>query len=109
MQKRSFTAVSTPRPFAVVRPGWRNAALGALLAAGLLAPVSASAAAPAACAALQAKYPDWKGKTLVNAINPHTPGYESIDPKDPNKYIGFDIDLGEQIGECLGFKLTSRP
>jgi len=108
MQTRSFTAVSTPRPFAVVRPGWRNAALGALLAAGLLAPVSASAAAPAACAALQAKYPDWKGKTLVNAINPHTPGYESIDPKDPNKYIGFDIDLGEQIGECLGFKLTYK-
>ncbi len=57
---------------------------------------------------MQAKYPDWKGKTLVNAINPHTPGYESIDPKDPSKYIGFDIDLGEQIGECLGFKLTYK-
>jgi polar amino acid transport system substrate-binding protein len=70
--------------------------------------MSAQAAVPAACAELQAKYPDWKGKTLVNAINPHTPGYESIDPKDPNKYIGFDIDLGEQIGECLGFKLTYK-
>jgi len=40
-------------------------------------------AAPAACEALQAKYPAWKGKTLVNAINPHTPGYEAVDPKDP--------------------------
>ena len=50
----------------------------------------------------------WKGKTLVNAINPHTPGYEAIDPKDPDKYVGFDIDLGEQIGECLGFKLTYK-
>ena len=68
----------------------------------------ASAAAPAGCAALQAKYPQWKGKTLVNAINPHTPGYEAIDPKDPDKYVGFDIDLGEQIGECLGFKLTYK-
>src|SRR5258706_1855702 len=65
-------------------------------------------AAPAGCAALQAKYPAWKGKTLVNAINPHTPGYEAIDPKDPSKYVGFDIDLGEQIGDCLGFKLTYK-
>lgn len=68
----------------------------------------AEAAAPAACAALQAKYPELKGKTLVNAINPHTPGYETIDPTDPTKYIGFDIDLGEAIGECLGFTLTYK-
>ncbi|KZD22521.1 ABC transporter substrate-binding protein [Tardiphaga robiniae] len=88
--------------------GWRAAAVGALLAVGTFVPMSAQAAVPVACAELQAKYPDWKGKTLVNAINPHTPGYESIDPKDPNKYIGFDIDLGEQIGECLGFKLTYK-
>jgi polar amino acid transport system substrate-binding protein len=90
---------------------WRKVALGALIAFGALAaaPLSAQAAAPAACAALQDKYPDWKGKTLVNAINPHTPGYETIDPKDPSKYIGFDIDIGEAIGECLGFKLTYKP
>jgi polar amino acid transport system substrate-binding protein len=86
---------------------WRHAALGAILVAGLAAPVAANAA-PAGCAALQTKYPDLKGKTLVNAINPHTPGYEAIDPKDPSKYVGFDIDLGEQIGECLGFKLTYK-
>src|ERR1700712_3345805 len=86
----------------------RYAALGAVLFAGVCAPIAAHAAAPAACAELQAKYPDWKGKTLVNAINPHTPGYEAIDPKDPSKYVGFDIDLGEQIGECLGFKLTYK-
>src|SRR6476661_5074575 len=89
---------------------WRKVALGATIAVGLVAaaPLSAQAAAPAACAALQEKYPDWKGKTLVNAINPHTPGYEAIDPKDPSKYVGFDIDLGEEIGECLGFKLTYK-
>lgn len=68
-----------------------------------------AAPTPATCAALQAKYPQFKGKTLVNAINPHTPGYETIDPKDPSKYIGFDIDLGETIGACLGFKLTYKP
>jgi len=78
----------------------------AILSAGL--PHYAKAATPAACAALQEKYPDWKGKTLVNAINPHTPGYESIDPSDPSKYVGFDIDLGEAIGDCLGFKLTYK-
>jgi polar amino acid transport system substrate-binding protein len=81
----------------------------ALLTPMLLTASPAQAAPPAACAALQAKYPALKGKTLVNAINPHTPGYESLDPKDPSKYIGFDIDLGEAIGECLGFKLTYKP
>ena len=86
---------------------WRKAALGAIIAAGFLLPANAQAL-PAGCAALQEKYPDWKGKTLVNAINPHTPGYESIDPKDRSKYVGFDIDLGEEIGECLGFKLTYK-
>src|SRR5947199_1206100 len=86
---------------------WRRAVLGAMVAAGFLAPVGAKGL-PAGCAALAEKYPDWKGKTLVNAINPHTPGYEAIDPKDPSKYVGFDIDLGEEIGECLGFKLTYK-
>ena len=74
----------------------------------LLSTGSADAASPAACADLQAKYPDLKGKTLVNAINPHTPGYEALDPNDPSKYIGFDIDLGEAIGDCLGFDLTYK-
>ena len=64
---------------------------------------------PSECAALQAKYPQFKGKTLVNAINPHTPGYETIDPKNPERYIGFDIDLGETIGACLGFKISYKP
>jgi polar amino acid transport system substrate-binding protein len=105
MQKRFLTGVPLRRLYAA---GLRSAVLGAVLAAGLGVPMKAEAAAPVACAALQEKYPDWKGKTLVNAINPHTPGYESIDPKDPDKYVGFDIDLGEAIGECLGFKLTYK-
>lgn len=86
--------------------------LGVAFAAALAAPQAARASAPeapAGCKALQAKYPALKGKTLVNAINPHTPGYEALDPKDPSKYIGFDIDLGEAIGSCLGFSLTYKP
>jgi polar amino acid transport system substrate-binding protein len=86
--------------------GAYSALIAALSLAGAFAP--AAKAAPAACTALAEKYPDWKGKTLVNAINPHTPGYEAIDPKDPSNYIGFDIDLGEEIGECLGFKVTYK-
>ena len=58
---------------------------------------------------LQGQYPQFKGKALVNAVNPYTPGYEALDPKDPSKYIGFDIDLGEMIGKCLGFSLTYKP
>jgi polar amino acid transport system substrate-binding protein len=70
---------------------------------------AAASAAPAECSALQARYPQFKGKTLVNAINPHTPGYEALDPNDPSKYVGFDIDLGEAIGNCLGFTMTYKP
>lgn len=87
----------------------RQAAFGAACLTALAVSGQAQAAAPQACKALQVKYPQFKGKTLVNAINPHTPGYETIDPKDPGKYIGYDIDLGEAIGDCLGFKMTYKP
>jgi polar amino acid transport system substrate-binding protein len=81
-----------------------------VVAAGLVSGhAEAAPAVPAACQALQAKYPDLKGKTLINAINPHTPGYEALDPNDPSKYIGFDIDLGELIGSCLGFTMNYKP
>lgn len=83
------------------------------------APASASSSASAgpysslvsssACTALRAKYPAYVGKTLANAINPHTPGYESINANDPSKYEGFDIDLGEAMGACLGFSVKYVP
>src|ERR1700753_327200 len=104
MRKRIFNPNHGRRLSSVASCG---AIVGATLLGCTLMPAAVEAA-PAACAELQAKYPDWKGKPLVNAINPHTPGYEAIDPKDPNKYIGFDIDLGEEIGECLGFKVTYK-
>jgi polar amino acid transport system substrate-binding protein len=105
---RQFSTEARARHSAVIS-GLRNAALIAFFLTGIWAPTSAQAAAPAGCAALQTKYPQFKGKQLVNAINPHTPGYEAIDPKDPSKYVGFDIDLGEAIGECLGFTLSYKP
>jgi polar amino acid transport system substrate-binding protein len=102
MRKVSFIMKSMLR-----LPAAGACVLGLAVLAGLCMPMEAKAV-PASCAALKDKYPDWKGKTLVNAINPHTPGYEAIDPKDPDKYVGFDIDLGEEVGDCLGFKLTYK-
>ena len=81
--------------------------IAALFSAAPDAP--AWAAAPPACQQLQAKYPALKGKSLVDAINPHTPGYEALDPQDPSKFVGFDIDLVEALGDCLGFKVTYKP
>lgn len=81
----------------------------------ITSPVSSWAAttnslvAAKACFALQAKYPQFKGKTLIDAVNPYTPGYEALDPKNPSKYIGFDIDLAEALGSCLGFSLSYKP
>ncbi len=105
----------TPRrhPFAAgLQPAsrrWSHGALALLCLAALAAPARAWAAAPAACQALQQQYPETKGKTLVDAMNPHTPGYEALDPQDPNKFVGFDIDLVEALGECLGFQVTYKP
>jgi polar amino acid transport system substrate-binding protein len=91
----------------------RSMAVAALSLSALMMTATAAHAeigkVPAECTALQAKYPQFKGKTLVNAINPHTPGYETIDPTNPDKYIGFDVDLGETLGACLGFKVTYKP
>lgn len=106
--------LSQKRVRPLTRQGLRKAAMALCLtllatSVNFLNVNAAQAALPAACTALQAKYPQWKGKTLVNAVNPHTPGYEALDPNDPSKYVGFDIDLGEAIGNCLGFKLTYKP
>jgi polar amino acid transport system substrate-binding protein len=105
--------------FEIARRGLAQASLCAVVVAQILAvstgvltmlgSSSAMAKSPKACAALQAKYPSLKGKTLVNAVNPHTPGYEALDPNDPSKYVGFDVDLGEAIGDCLGFSVTYKP
>ena len=84
----------------------RQAILGSVCLAVFLVSGQAKAAGPAtpaACKALQAKYPQLKGKTLVNAINPHTPGYEALDPNDPSKYIGFDIDNEFVVGYGLDY------
>jgi polar amino acid transport system substrate-binding protein len=105
---------STGKTMALARAGHRiKTVLGLLCVLTVCAPwqaraASATASSPA-CHQLQEKYPQLKGKTLVDAINPHTPGYEALDPKDPSQYVGFDIDLAQAVGDCLGFSLTYKP
>jgi polar amino acid transport system substrate-binding protein len=82
---------------------------GGSLATSGNAPAYPALASSPTCSQLRTQNPDLAGKTLTNAINPHTPGYESISVSDPTKYEGFDIDLGEAIGECLGFKVSYLP
>jgi polar amino acid transport system substrate-binding protein len=63
----------------------------------------ADVASSKGCTDLRTEYPDFEGTTLTNAINPYTPGYETINPDNPSEYEGFDIDLGNALGACLGF------
>ncbi|MBV9747546.1 MAG: ABC transporter substrate-binding protein [Acetobacteraceae bacterium] len=90
-------------------------AFGLLCALAAVAPRHARAAdmaapaMPETCQQLQSRYSELKGKTLVNALTPHTPGYEALDPQDPSRYVGFDIDLIQAIGSCLGFSVTYKP
>lgn len=90
-----------------VLPHWAGAAFALACVVALAMPGTARAA-PQACHQLQEKYPQLKGRTLVDAVNPHTPGYEALDPADPSRYIGFDIDLVQALGECLGFGVTYK-
>ncbi|HEX4248826.1 MAG TPA: ABC transporter substrate-binding protein [Pseudonocardia sp.] len=82
---------------------------GATSGASAPATTYAALAASPGCTQLRAEHPDLVGKKLTNAINPHTPGYESISVADPTRYEGFDIDLGEAIGGCLGFTVGYLP
>jgi hypothetical protein len=68
--------------------------------------VPARTADSATCWQLQAKYPQFKGKALVDAVNSHTPDYEALDPQDPSRYVGSDIDFVQAFGDCLGFSVT---
>jgi polar amino acid transport system substrate-binding protein len=104
----------------LLRPAALLASAGAitLLASACgSSPTSTSSSAPTypalassqTCTQLRSQNPDLAGKTLTDAINPHTPGYESISVTDPTKYEGFDVDLSQALGECLGFKVSYLP
>jgi polar amino acid transport system substrate-binding protein len=105
----------------LLRPAALLAAAGAITllasACGGSSPAASAGSTPTypalassqTCTQLRSQNPDLAGKTLTNAINPHTPGYESISVSDPTKYEGFDVDLSEALGECLGFTVSYLP
>ncbi len=84
------------------------AGLQASLAAMLLAAPAFADKLPG-CDALTAKYPDLQGKTVLMGADPSTPPYAMIDPDDPNKIIGADIDLADAVFECLGVEHDIKP
>lgn len=97
-KSRSITLLTVPLAIAVLA-GCSTSAPSAPAAAGEYADLASSAA----CGELREAYPELEGSTLTNAINPYTPGYETINPDNPSEYHGFDIDLGNALGACLGF------
>ena len=82
----------------VQRSGWGRLSRCVVLGAACLIAIciSSHARPPGRLRGAAGEISRLKGKTLVDAINPHTPGYEALDPKDPGKYVGFDIDLAKR-------------
>ncbi|MDT7598035.1 MAG: polar amino acid transport system substrate-binding protein [Pseudonocardiales bacterium] len=100
--------------FAVsVRTCGAVAALG-LLVAGCSAGSGTSGNAnagpvSAACAAVQKANPGVVGKHYSAGTSPTQPSYESIDPSDPSKIVGFDVDFLDAVSKCAGFSYSFSP
>lgn len=77
---------------------------------GLLAlPAVASAATGCEPGQVATRYPELAGKTIHLGADPQTPPYASVDPKDPNKLTGSDMDLAKAVFNCLGLKYDVKP
>jgi polar amino acid transport system substrate-binding protein len=88
---------------------WRRAIFGTVSMVAFLISGHAEAAAPAvpaACQALQAKYPGLVGKPIKVALDGEQPPYTYRDPQNLDKIIGVDIDLAKTTFNCLGVPYT---
>lgn len=70
------------------------------------APKAAAASVSPACSAVQAKYPKVVGQKVTVGIAPTIPGYETIDPSNPTKIVGFDVDLLNAVSACAGYQTS---
>jgi len=70
---------------------------------------AAKAAVPAECQDVAKKYPSLAGKTLHMGADPQTPPYASLDPENPGKLVGSDIDLAKAVFDCIGVKYEIQP
>ena len=75
---------------------------GAAPASGAAPSAAAPSGAAMTCDAIKAKYPTVAGKKFTVGIAPTIPGYETIDPKDPSKLVGFDVDFFKAVAACAG-------
>jgi polar amino acid transport system substrate-binding protein len=55
------------------------------------------------------KYPSLAGKTITIAIDPTAPPYETRDPTNFDKLVGFDPALIEAVMSCIGVKYEYNP
>lgn len=84
--------------------------IGTMAASGLV-PAHAADAPITTCdaAAFAAKYPVLKDKTVVMGIDPGTVPYAMIDPDNPGKTIGSDVELADLVFQCMGVKHDLKP
>ncbi len=77
----------------------------------VLAAASAQAAPPAGCHPDEAaqRYPSLAGKTVRMGADTQTPPYANLDPSDPSKLIGSDLDLARDVFDCVGLKYSIQP
>ncbi|MDB5400617.1 MAG: transporter substrate-binding protein [Rhodopila sp.] len=93
--------MTIPLAFACMQPQTRRIVSSRLptgramtVVAGIVCLIAMSASSQAwatdaispACKQMQAKYPQLKGKTPIDAASPYTPVCEAFDPRDPSKY-----------------------
>ncbi|MCL6517812.1 basic amino acid ABC transporter substrate-binding protein [Alicyclobacillus sp.] len=48
------------------------------------------------------------GKIVIGVDNTYPP-MEYMDPQDPTKLVGFDVDLGDALGQALGKQVIWKP
>src|SRR3954447_18552456 len=102
---KTNTAAESSATSAAATTGAASAtAATAASASASAAPTSGAPASVAVttCAAIQKKYPNVAGKKFTVGIAPTIPGYETIDPKDPSKLVGFDVDFFKAVAACAG-------
>jgi polar amino acid transport system substrate-binding protein len=67
---------------------------------------ASTAAVSAACTADQKANPSIVGKHYTVGTSPTQPSYEAIDPNNPTKIVGFDVDFLDAVSKCAGFTYT---
>lgn len=51
------------------------------------------------------KYPEYAGKVIKVAVSPTNAPYTYVDPADPAKITGLEIELIEEVMNCAGLKV----